>query len=193
MAEWGIEGWDPEWFGAAEDLLDARFDLLRSLCGQRLREAWIAWSVDDDEWWSDAPVLFDFRGERLAICTQQLDLLSVEAVSVDTARPFRWCARMDEADDEDAEIMEWRASPTPELRHVRDAELRAMALLESRVQDPFRAPRERWCLSGLRLDFAGSRGLVVRNGLDENVIAASVTLGEDLRVVSGGRAGKLAP
>jgi len=50
----------------------------------------MVWDLQDDEWFCDCPVLFDFDGEQVEINHQKFDDLSVTWNTIDTRRPVQW-------------------------------------------------------------------------------------------------------
>ncbi|MET9578859.1 hypothetical protein ABZY30_25385 [Streptomyces massasporeus] len=63
---------------------------MRALIGRPLTRVRLVRDVQDDEWFSDCPVLFDFTGEQVEINHQKFDDLSITWNTVDPRQPVRW-------------------------------------------------------------------------------------------------------
>lgn len=151
MARFGIEDYQPCWLRGVNEILTAHGPRLAALTGQRLRHVWVVWDLDEDEWFTDAPVLLDFGTEQVELDHQRFDELSLTWNTMDPTREITdpWFH------------LQWRAEALPELATLPGQVLRDVELLE-------------WCggdvadgsvAVGFTFDVAQ---LTVYNTLDEN-------------------------
>ena len=64
VLRFGIPGYQPHWLNGRDSIRAAHGRRLAGLVGLTLRHLWLAWDLDDDEWFADAPVLLDFEHGR---------------------------------------------------------------------------------------------------------------------------------
>ncbi|MBC9718781.1 hypothetical protein H9Y04_40265 [Streptomyces sp. TRM66268-LWL] len=151
MFDFGIAGYEPLWLNGRSDLVRAHAHRLRGLAGRTLTCVWMVWDREDDEWFCDGPVLFDFDGEQVEINHQKFDDLSLTWNTVDPGAPVRW-------PDFD---LQWRADPLPGLPALRGLRLAGVELLEWAVRD--------MAQGNVDISFVFETGRVtVFNALDEN-------------------------
>ncbi|MEU5536959.1 hypothetical protein [Streptomyces sp. NPDC020362] len=119
----------------------------------------MVWDLQDDEWFCDCPVLFDFDGEQVEINHHKLDELSVTWNTIDPARPVRWPGF----------DLQWRSEPLPELQALRGLALKDTELLEWMGRDVAHG--------NVDVGFAFETGRVtVFNSLDENGLSFDAAL-----------------
>lgn len=151
MFDFGIEGYRPQWLNGRSAVEAGHGQQLRALIGRPLIHAWLVWDVQDDEWFSDCPVLLDFTGERIEINHQKFDDLSITWNTVDPHQPVLWPGF----------DLKWRHDMRPELHALQGQVLQDVELLEWTGSDmaqgtvavSFRFPRSQ---------------LTIANALDEN-------------------------
>jgi len=151
-----IEGYEPHWLAGRQAITEAHAARLAALVGRRLTSAWLAWDLDDDTWFADAPVLLDFAGEQVELCHHKFDDLSVTWNTADPAGRPRWSWGGDPAYP-----LAWRADAHAGLAGLRGRELRSVELLEWAGDD---------LASGMvapRFVFADD-AVTISNALDEN-------------------------
>ncbi|MFF7205492.1 hypothetical protein [Streptomyces sp. NPDC008141] len=120
MFDFGIVGYQPAWLNRRRDVVREHGPRLRGLGGRILTGVWMVWDLQDDEWFCDCPVLFDFDGEQVEINHQKCDDLSLTWNTIDTRRPVRWPDFR----------LQWRREPLPELRALHGLSLGEVELLE---------------------------------------------------------------
>jgi hypothetical protein len=153
--DFGIGGYRPHWLNGRLAVEAGHGRRLRALIGRPLARAWLVWDVQDDEWFSDCPVLFDFTGEQVEINHQKFDDLSITWNTVDPHQPVRW-------PDFD---LRWRHDTRAELHALQGQVLQDVQLLEWTGDDlargsvavSFRFPHDR---------------LTIANALDENELTS---------------------
>ncbi|MGW6984226.1 hypothetical protein ACWGE1_33085 [Streptomyces sp. NPDC054932] len=151
MFDFGIAGYRPPWLNHRRDIVREHGDRLRGLVGRTLTGVWVVWDRQDDEWFCDCPVLFDFEGERVEINHHKFDDLALTWNTIDPGAPVRWSGF----------DLQWRADPLPELQALRGLELKAVELLEWTGRDMARG--------SVDVGFVFETGRVtVFNALDEN-------------------------
>ncbi|MFD7447248.1 hypothetical protein [Streptomyces sp. NPDC059909] len=120
MFDFGIAGYQPVWLNRSSDVVREHGHRLRGLAGRTLTSVWMVWDLQDDEWFCDCPVLFDFDGEQVEINHQKFDDLSLTWNTIDTRRPVQWLDFR----------LQWRPEPLPELHALRGLSLKEVELLE---------------------------------------------------------------
>ncbi|MFH8340445.1 hypothetical protein [Streptomyces sp. AM6-12] len=118
MFDFGITGYRPEWLVGRRDVRREHGERLEGLVGRPLTRVSMVWDVEDDEWFPDCPVLFDFDGEQVEINHWKLDELALTWNTIDPAGPVRWPGF----------DLQWRTEPLPELRRLRGAVLKGVEL-----------------------------------------------------------------
>ncbi|WP_030370629.1 hypothetical protein [Streptomyces rimosus] len=88
----GIENYTPHWLSGIADIRAAHAQSLRALIGRPLTRLWLVWDTQDDEWFSDCPVLLDFDGEQVEVNHYKIHDLSITWNSVDPRVPLQWPA-----------------------------------------------------------------------------------------------------
>jgi hypothetical protein len=87
----GIAGFVPVWLSGLETIMAAHGDRLARLPGRQLTSVDMVHLIEDDSWYADCPVIFDFEGERMEICHQKFDDLSIAWNTIDwTATVEGW-------------------------------------------------------------------------------------------------------
>ncbi|MER5207618.1 hypothetical protein [Streptomyces sp. NPDC002825] len=156
MFDFGIVGYEPSWLNHRDDVVRKHAHHLRGLAGRTLTSVWVVWDRQDDEWFSDCPVVLDFEGERVEINHQKFDDLSLTWNTVDPGAPVRWPGF----------DLQWRADPLPELQDLRGMPLQAVELLEWTGAD--------LAQGNVDVSFVFETGRVtVFNALDENGLSFS--------------------
>ncbi|GHC59903.1 MULTISPECIES: hypothetical protein [Streptomyces] len=151
MFDFGIGGYRPHWLNGRFAVEAAHGRRLRALIGRPLARVWLVRDVQDDEWFSDCPVLFDFTGEQVEINHQKFDDLSITWNTVDPRQPVRWA-------DFD---LQWRHDRRPELHALQDQVLQDVQLLEWTGDD--------MAQGAVAVSFSFPRGrLTIANALDDN-------------------------
>ncbi len=154
MSNFGIEGYQPDWLTGLSAISAAHDDRLQALVGRSLTRAWVVWDLDDDAWWADCPVLFDFEGEQVEINHQKFDELSLTWNSADPARPLDWPGTPKFR-------LAWRDDVVPELTARHGETLRTVELSEWTGNDMARG------MVSVRFSLTGGT-VTVHNALDEN-------------------------
>ncbi|MGW3682313.1 hypothetical protein [Streptomyces prasinus] len=116
-----------------------------------MTHVWLAWDVQDNEWFSDCPVLLDFAGEQVEINHQKFDDLSITWNTADPHQPVLWPGF----------DLQWRHDMGAELHALQGQILQDVELLEWTGSDmaqgtvavSFRFPDDQ---------------LTIANALDEN-------------------------
>lgn len=153
MFDFGIDGYRPRWLNDRSAILAAHGERLQALIGRSLTRVWLVWDSQDDEWFSDCPVVLDFAGEQVEINHQKFDELSITWNTIDPRRPVRWPVPGFE--------LGWRHGPSPRLRALQGQTVHDVELPEWTGDDMAEGTTT--------VGFRFSRDeLVVVNALDEN-------------------------
>ncbi|WP_328443512.1 hypothetical protein OG780_43910 [Streptomyces sp. NBC_00386] len=151
MFDFGLVGYQPMWLNHRSDVVREHAQRLRGLAGRTLTRVWMVWDLQDDEWFCDCPVLFDFEGEQVEINHDKFDDLSLTWNTIDPGRPVRWPGF----------DLRWRAEPLPGLRALRGQSLEGVELLEWTGRD--------LAQGNIDVSFVfGTSRVTVFNALDEN-------------------------
>ncbi|MFG2533346.1 hypothetical protein [Streptomyces sp. NPDC048516] len=151
MFDFGIAGYQPLWLNRRRDVVREHAHRLRGLAGRTLTGVWMVWDRQDDEWFCDCPVLFDFEGEQVEINHQKFDDLSLTWNTIDPGGQVRWPGF----------DLQWRTEPLPGLHALRGLSLTRVELLEWAGRDLARG--------NVDVSFVFGVGRVtVFNALDEN-------------------------
>ncbi|UQS22291.1 hypothetical protein L1857_05370 [Amycolatopsis thermalba] len=149
-----MEGFEPRWLSGLAAVRWEHGRRLAALVGRRLTAAWLAWELDGDCWWNDAPVVFDFGGEQLEISHRKFDELSITWNSIQVTRPPA---------DPMFQIA-WRDDMCHRLTALHGQVLSSVALLEWQGE-------QRDLGTGavaVHLAFTSGGSVTVANALDEN-------------------------
>lgn len=120
MIRYGIQDYQPQWLRGRDNITGAHARRLASLIGLTLQHLWLVWDLDDDEWFTDAPVLLDFGATQVEIDHQKFDDLSI---TWNTINPKR-------AIEDSCFHLAWRPDPLPNLVDLPGRTLRHVELLE---------------------------------------------------------------
>ncbi|UWE11061.1 hypothetical protein [Actinacidiphila bryophytorum] len=151
MFDFGIAGYQPAWSDGRRDVVREHGHRLRGLAGRTLTRVWMVWDLEDDEWFCDCPVLFDFDGQQVEVNHQKLSDLSLTWNTIDPASPVRWPGF----------ALQWRPDPLPGLLALRGLPLTSAELLEWTGRDVAHG--------NVDISFTFETGRVtVFNALDEN-------------------------
>ena len=72
-----IQGYTPEWVldkSKAEELIEK---LSNNWVGKTIECSYVGWYTPDDSWYEDFPIILIIDGEKVEICWQQFDSLSI--------------------------------------------------------------------------------------------------------------------
>ncbi|WP_394617451.1 hypothetical protein JNUCC0626_49045 [Lentzea sp. JNUCC 0626] len=153
MSYFGIEGHEPRWSNGSKVIATEHGPRLRTLAGHVLRHLWLAWDLDDDTWFADAPVLLDFGHEQVEINHQKFDDLSLTWNTVSPANRPAWnCGNF---------RLAWRDDTHAEAAGLHGRRLDTVELLEFGGDDLAAG------MTAVSFVFPADR-ITVSNGLDEN-------------------------
>jgi hypothetical protein len=138
----GVPGYAPL---HAETVADVPRERLRALLGVPLSASWAVWDTQDDEWFTDAPLVLEI-GSRLEVAGFKTHLC-LAWDTIDVTAPFDWYGSGFE--------LEWRRDALPAVNALLHIPLTAVALLADGD-----------ALGGLAFT-AGERYLELYNALDE--------------------------
>lgn len=158
----GIEGWQPRWHSSPADVVEHEGERLRQLVGQTVTGTWAVWIAEENEWFADLPVLLEIGGQRVTVCVNLLEDLSVTWNDpIDTTVGATWW---------NGWTLQWRDDAHPALQEAIGRTVTAVGLTEYdlRLTDLSNCQvSSAWVLTGLALAL-GRTGLWVYNACDEN-------------------------
>jgi hypothetical protein len=79
----GLDNYNPSFFYSVEELIKFNGNKLRNLIGKSIREAWVIWELNSDEWHSDGVIILCFDDMNIEICTHNLNELSITWNEID--------------------------------------------------------------------------------------------------------------
>ncbi|MEU4162136.1 hypothetical protein [Actinoplanes sp. NPDC026670] len=120
MFRFGIQDYEPRWLRGRDSITAVHGLRLAGLAGRTLTHVWVVWDLDDDEWFTNAPVVLDFDDERVSIDHQKFDDLCITWNTVDPSRPIEITGFN----------LAWRPDATPQLAELAGQTLHHTALLE---------------------------------------------------------------
>ncbi|MBT2452918.1 hypothetical protein J7F03_38980 [Streptomyces sp. ISL-43] len=120
MFEFDIERYQPRWLNGQAAVAREHGQRLGALHGRTLTGVWLAWDIEEDEWFRDCPVLLDFDGEQVEINHYKFDDLALTWATIDPRRPVHWPGFE----------LKWRPEPLSELQVLRGMTLQGIELLE---------------------------------------------------------------
>ena len=82
--------YSPHYLDSTKAILEAHLASLRGLLGKTLSGSWVAWELNEDEWFNDAPVVLDFEGQHLELNFFGMDKLSITFNTLDLSERFNW-------------------------------------------------------------------------------------------------------
>ncbi|WP_040699330.1 hypothetical protein [Nocardia vinacea] len=163
MSYFDIAGYQPQWLSGRRAIAAAHGRRLRTLVGRNLNHGWLIWDRDDDEWFADGPVLFDFDGEQVELNHQKFADLSITWNTIDPVGQGIWSS----GDDDDPEVhtfhLGWRHDTRPELAALEGRQLQGIELLEWIGSDVANG------MVAVSFIFADDR-VTISNGMDENLL-----------------------
>ncbi len=142
-----------------EELLTARGDVLRQIRGQKVVDIWLAWFDEWNEVHTCSPVVLQLESGCLELWTIYVCEFSITWNTINLSQaPFSWL-------DEPQGKTRWVNNSEPLLQNVKGKIIQDISILAA----------GKTC-NGIcfKLD---DRNLVIQNGLDELVIADSITYG----------------
>ena len=72
-----IQDYSPVYIDTTSDLIEVVKTIICPFIGQELKESWIGWMDEDDCWWEDMPIILQIGNERLEICWNQFQDVSI--------------------------------------------------------------------------------------------------------------------
>jgi hypothetical protein len=120
VIRFGIQDYQPQWLNGRDSITAAHGQRLAGLVGLGLQHVWLVWDLENDDWFTDAPVLLDFGTEHVAIDHQKFDDLAITWNTIDPSRAI----------EDPYPHLAWRAEPLPDLLDLRGRTLRHVELLE---------------------------------------------------------------
>lgn len=157
-------------------LRDTSTTLFLSMIGEKLREAWLVWDVDGDEWFSDEPVVLRFGERMLALSFSYLSRLSLMEA--------QWSERNFPEVVPGEFQTRWRDDAHPCVRNVIGSTLSAVEgvgfLMATRAIDGTEQ-RDAWLLNGIGFKFEDGKYLTIFNALDTNAMSNKRESGDKLR------------
>jgi len=169
-----------EYINNLEEFLLQKRDILKSFIGRRLTESWVIWDCEDNEWFTDGPIVLNFENKHLTFCANKFEELAVDENSFDfNKKPTVGWADFD---------LEWRKNCLSVLNSQLGEKLIKIyatefafrgTVLENK-QNPKIVGEEiiDWYLSGLDFEFP-TNSVSLYNALDQNGVSMYQGLSED--------------
>ena len=86
---WSIERWQPRWHSSPVDIAEHEGTRLQELVDRTVARAWGVWIVEENEWFANLPVIVEIGSQRVTVCVNRLDDLSITWDDRSTSLPAR--------------------------------------------------------------------------------------------------------
>lgn len=173
---WGIKNYQPQWSDSYTELLKLIVHI--PLIGCQVQALWSLWDEDNDEWFSDAPVVICTQENQIEFCANKLNEFSFSLDSIDLSVPVYWCGE----EDPGTKSFRWVQQKNPEFRDLVGKLITEIEIVESRMEKDIQTflGLESLVLSGIALQLQDKR-LEILNGLDCNLLSRSQKTDERLK------------
>jgi hypothetical protein len=172
-----VRNWQPHLFQTAGQIERELHAELEALVGRTLDAVWVVWDHAHDEWFSDAPVVFEFGDRRLEVAVNKVDELYLSCDAIDFEQDLGW-------PDDDLFDLRWlRNPPFIPASHL-GRRVSRFGASEYAFQLSEYVGTLPWVLVSFECELDGEDVIAVTNGLDENDFRFSPPdEREDLRVI----------
>lgn len=150
-----VGGYQPRWLYTAREILDVHGKRLGELLGQQLRHTWLLWDAEENTWYDEGPVVFEFETARLTACHRRTGECSLSWDDLDPTEPV-------DAGDESMRLS-WQADPLPGLADAAGQRLDRLDLVEDSDES------ERWMIHAVEFG-AGTASLHLANRSGHNAL-----------------------
>jgi hypothetical protein len=168
MGVWGIDNYQPRWCSTSDELSDLLIQA--SPIGLQIRSVWSLWDGEEDEWFSDAPIVICTQAAQLEFCAHKLDEFSYSLNSIDLGVLVYWCC---DSSDTDVQPLYWRKQRNIEFDGLVETAIAGVEIVEYGSIEPdvqVFLGVDTWALTGIALKFDDNR-LEILNGLDCNLLS----------------------
>lgn len=146
----GIKSYNPKIYTEQSQILKDQKIRLQGLKGKKIKDIWVAWEKNSDEWFNDLPVIIRFEDCQLELCAYK---------SGEYAITFNQIDLTEENDYYGTDfLLSWEQNKLMQLAESINKRIDKVEMIECFEQ-----------LNGVGLHL-GEGYLAVCNGLDENVI-----------------------
>src|SRR5689334_22831579 len=79
----GIKNYNPKFYTKLSQIIYDHKTRLQGLKGKQIKEIWVAWEQNEDEWFNDLPVIIRFEDCQLELCAYKTDEYAVTFDQID--------------------------------------------------------------------------------------------------------------
>ena len=171
-----------EYIDSTQELVKQKSPILKEIIGQKLLASYVVWDIEEDEWFTDGVVVFEFEKLRLELCCNKMEEISVKFNSIDLLKkPYIYW-------DSNGPY-EWRKNAISEVNEVIGNKLEKLRIVEAEFcswpsSESYGTPNMvcTWILNGINFYFSNGY-FAFFNALDENGITNEVERDATLREI----------
>jgi len=171
-----------EYIDSTQELVKQKSPILKEIIGQKLLASYVVWDIEEDEWFTDGVVVFEFEKLRLELCCNKMEEISVKFNSIDLLKkPYIYW-------DSNGPY-EWRKNAISEVNEVIGNKLEKLRIVEAEfcswpMGEHYGSPNMvcTWILNGINFYFSNGY-FAFFNALDENDITNDVERDAKLREI----------
>ncbi|MDV6377055.1 hypothetical protein ORD22_02095 [Sporosarcina sp. GW1-11] len=86
----GIKHYNPKIYTNPSDILKDHKVQLERLKGKHIKEIWVAWEQDSDEWFRDCPVIIRFEECQIELCAFKWDEYFITFDKISVLQDIEW-------------------------------------------------------------------------------------------------------
>lgn len=146
----GIKNYNPKYYTKPFQIINDHKTRLQGLNGKQIKEIWVAWEQNEDEWFNDLPVIIRFEDCQLELCANKFDEYAVTFDQIDISEEIDYYG----ADF----VIRWEKNKLKELNEYINKQIVKIEIIE-------------WVGLLTGMGFYFEKGyFAVCNGMDENEI-----------------------
>ncbi len=177
----GIESYNPKFYTETGDIFTELNEAFGKLIGKVISEVWVAYDINENEWFKDCPVVLKIDDMQVEICAYKMDELAITLNSINMSEKLNWY------DMEDFEL-EWRMNVFPDLLTILNKKICDIEIIEYNLiaeiiynKDIEQSKKaSAWLLNGIGFKLEDGY-CAVFNGLDENNISIKPDFSDNIR------------
>ncbi|RVT59826.1 hypothetical protein [Niallia taxi] len=146
----GIKSYNPKLYTELSQIIKDQKIRLQGLKGKKIKDIWVAWEKNSDEWFNDLPVIIRFEDCQLELCAYKSGEYAITFNQIDLTEEIDYYGT--------DFLLSWEQNKLMQLAESINKRIDKVEMIEYLEQ-----------LNGVSLHL-GEGYLAVCNGLDENVI-----------------------
>ncbi len=126
----GIRDYDPTFYNTVEDFILNNHSKLKNLIGKKIKESFVIWELNDNEWHSDGVVVITLEDCNIEICNKNLNELSVTLDEIDLSIDLESydCEEYGKID------FEWRKDNLEQLNRIKGRTIEEIEIINYRFK-----------------------------------------------------------